>query len=105
MQSTIIGQSPAIRRVLEQVQQVAATDSTASAAGRNSAPGKELLATHLHEQSARRGRVMARVNCAAIPSTLIESELFGREKGAFTGALVRQIGRFEVADRSTIFPR
>jgi formate hydrogenlyase transcriptional activator len=100
--STIIGQSPAIRRVLEQVQQVAATDSTVLLLG-ETGTGKELLATHLHEQSARRGRVMVRVNCAAIPSTLIESELFGREKGAFTGALARQIGRFEVADRSTIF--
>jgi PAS domain S-box-containing protein len=100
--STIIGRSPAIRRVLEQVQQVAATDSTVLLLG-ETGTGKELLATHLHEQSARRGRVMVRVNCAAIPSTLIESELFGREKGAFTGALVRQIGRFEVADRSTIF--
>jgi formate hydrogenlyase transcriptional activator len=100
--STIIGRSPAIRRVLEQLQQVAATDSTVLLLG-ETGTGKELLATHLHEQSARRGRVMVRVNCAAIPSTLIESELFGREKGAFTGALVRQIGRFEVADRSTIF--
>src|SRR5262249_34255349 len=65
--------------------------------------GKEILATHLHELSARRGRAMVRVNCAAIPATLIESELFGREKGAFTGALSKQIGRFELADHSTIF--
>src|SRR5262245_39401458 len=100
--ATIIGQSPAIRRVLEQVRQVAATDSTVLLLG-ETGTGKELLATHLHEQSARRGRMMVRVNCAAIPSTLIESELFGREKGAFTGALARQIGRFEVADHSTIF--
>jgi transcriptional regulator with GAF, ATPase, and Fis domain len=65
--------------------------------------GKELFATHLHEMSVRRARPMVRVNCSAIPSTLIESELFGREKGAFTGSLARQIGRFELADRSTIF--
>jgi formate hydrogenlyase transcriptional activator len=99
---TIIGRSPAISRALEQVRQVAATDSTVLLLG-ETGTGKELLATHLHEQSARRGRMMVRVNCAAIPSTLIESELFGREKGAFTGALAKQIGRFEVADRSTIF--
>jgi transcriptional regulator with GAF, ATPase, and Fis domain len=65
--------------------------------------GKELCATQIHERSLRHARAMVRVNCAAIPSTLIESELFGREKGAFTGALSRQIGRFEVADHSTIF--
>src|SRR5262249_4957796 len=99
---TIIGKSLAIRRVLEQVKQVAATDSTVLLLG-ETGTGKELLATHLHELSARRGRMMVRVNCAAIPTTLIESELFGREKGAFTGALAKQIGRFEVADRSTIF--
>ncbi len=98
----IIGQSPAIRRVLDQVQQVAATDSTVLLLG-ETGTGKELIATHLHELSARRRQVMVRVNCAAIPATLIESELFGREKGAFTGAFARQIGRFELADRSTIF--
>jgi transcriptional regulator with GAF, ATPase, and Fis domain len=98
----IIGQSPALRRVLEQVRQVAETDSTVLLLG-ETGTGKELLATHLHEMSARRARVMVRVNCAAIPSTLIESELFGREKGAFTGALARQVGRFELANHSTIF--
>jgi len=98
----IIGQSAAIRRVLEQAGQVAATDSTVLLLG-ETGTGKELIATHIHELSARRGRVMVRVNCSAIPSTLMESELFGREKGAFTGALARQIGRFELADRSTIF--
>jgi transcriptional regulator with GAF, ATPase, and Fis domain len=65
--------------------------------------GKELLASEIHKLSARRGRGMVRVNCAAIPATLIESELFGREKGAYTGALARQIGRFELADHSTLF--
>ena len=73
------------------------------AAARRNGTGKELIATQIHEQSSRHGRVMVRINCAAIPSTLIESELFGREKGAFTGALARQIGRFELADHSTIF--
>ena len=92
----------AIQRVLEQARQVAATDSTVLLLG-ETGTGKELIATQIHEQSARHGRVMVRVNCAAIPSTLIESELFGREKGAFTGALARQIGRFELADHSTIF--
>jgi formate hydrogenlyase transcriptional activator len=65
--------------------------------------GKELLAAQIHDLSARRGRLMVRVNCAAIPAALLESELFGREKGAYTGALSRQIGRFDMADRSTIF--
>ena len=88
--------------MLEQVRQVAATDSSVLLLG-ETGTGKELLATHLHELSARRGRLMVRVNCSAIPATLIESELFGREKGAFTGALARQIGRFELADHSTIF--
>jgi transcriptional regulator with GAF, ATPase, and Fis domain len=98
----IVGQSPAIRRVLEQARQVAATGSTTLLLG-DTGTGKELIAAHIHELSARRGRPMVRVNCAAIPHSLIESELFGREKGAFTGAMARQIGRFELADRSTIF--
>jgi formate hydrogenlyase transcriptional activator len=98
----IVGQSAAIRRVLEQAQQVAATGSTTVLLG-DTGTGKELIATHIHELSARRGRAMVRVNCAAIPHSLIESELFGREKGAFTGAMARQIGRFELADHSTIF--
>jgi len=98
----IVGRSAAIQRVLEQARQVAATDSTVLLHG-ETGTGKELIATQIHEQSARHGRVMVRINCAAIPSTLIESELFGREKGAFTGALARQIGRFELADNSTIF--
>jgi PAS domain S-box-containing protein len=98
----VVGQSAAVRRVMEQVQQVAATDSTVLLLG-ETGTGKELFASQIHELSARRGRPMVRVNCAAIPSTLIESELFGREKGAFTGALARQIGRFELADHSTIF--
>ena len=99
---SFIGQSPAVRDALTQVEQVAATNSTVLLLG-ETGTGKEFLATRLHELSARRGRAMVRVNCAAIPTTLMESELFGREKGAFTGALARQIGRFESADRSTIF--
>ena len=98
----IVGQSEAIQEVLRQVRQVAATDSTVLLLG-ETGTGKELFASYVHEQSQRRGRPMIRVNCAAIPTTLIESELFGREKGAFTGALARQIGRFELADHSTIF--
>jgi PAS domain S-box-containing protein len=98
----VVGQSQAVQRVLDQVRQVAATDSTVLLLG-ETGTGKELFATQIHEQSARGGKPMVRVNCSAIPSTLMESELFGREKGAFTGALARQIGRFELAERSTIF--
>ena len=98
----IIGRSPALRHVMEQVRQVAATDSTVLLVG-ETGTGKELFAIQIHDLGPRRGRPMVRVNCAAIPATLIESELFGREKGAFTGALSRQAGRFELADHSTIF--
>jgi PAS domain S-box-containing protein len=98
----VVGQSAAARRVMELIEQVAGTDSTVLLLG-ETGTGKELCAAQIHERSTRRARGMVRVNCAAIPSTLIESELFGREKGAFTGALARQIGRFEVADHSTIF--
>jgi formate hydrogenlyase transcriptional activator len=100
--NSIVGTSAAIRLVLEQVKQVASTDSTVLLLG-ETGTGKELFATLVHELSARRAAAMVRVNCAAIPHTLIESELFGREKGAFTGALSRQVGRFELADRSSIF--
>ena len=94
--------SAAIRRVQEQVRQVAETDATVLLLGETGS-GKEVFASQIHELSRRRGRAMVRVNCAAIPATLIESELFGREKGAYTGALSRQVGRFELADGSTIF--
>jgi formate hydrogenlyase transcriptional activator len=97
-----IGQSAAIRRVQEQVRQVAETDATVLLLGETGA-GKEVFASQIHALSRRRGRAMVRVNCAAIPATLIESELFGREKGAYTGALSRQVGRFELADGSAIF--
>ena len=98
----IVGQSPAVRRVLDMIRQVAATDSTVLLLG-ETGTGKELFATQIHELSGRHGRPMVRVNCSAIPATLMESELFGREKGAYTGALARQIGRFELADKSSIF--
>jgi transcriptional regulator with GAF, ATPase, and Fis domain len=98
----IIGQSDAIKRVLNQVEQVAMTDSTVLVLG-ETGTGKELLARAIHNLSSRQGRPMVKVNCAALPSTLIESELFGHEKGAFTGAVSRQVGRFELAHGSTIF--
>lgn len=98
----IIGQGPAIRQVLSQVEQVAPTDSSVLICGATGT-GKELIAQAIHQLSPRRGHVMVKVNCAALPSALVESELFGREKGAFTGALTLQVGRFEVADGSTIF--
>jgi formate hydrogenlyase transcriptional activator len=101
-QAGVVGQSAAVRRVMQQIQQVAATDSTVLLLG-ETGTGKELFATQIHELGARHGNTMVRVNCGAIPATLIESELFGRERGAFTGALSRQVGRFELADRSTIF--
>jgi formate hydrogenlyase transcriptional activator len=100
--SAIVGESAALRRVVHQVEQVAATDSTVLLLG-ETGTGKELFATRIHALGPRRGREMVRVNCSAIPETLIESELFGREKGAYTDALARQAGRFELADRSTIF--
>ncbi|MBI2355052.1 MAG: sigma 54-interacting transcriptional regulator [Deltaproteobacteria bacterium] len=98
----IIGQSDAIRRVLSQVEQVATKDSTVLLLG-ETGTGKELLARAIHSLSARKDRAMIKVNCAALPSTLIETELFGHEKGAYTGAMTRQIGRFEAANGSTIF--
>jgi formate hydrogenlyase transcriptional activator len=98
----IAGESAAIQAVLQQAQHVASTDSTVLLLG-ETGTGKELFASHIHDLSARRTRPMVCVNCAAIPATLIESELFGRERGAYTDAHSRQIGRFEMADRSTIF--
>jgi transcriptional regulator with GAF, ATPase, and Fis domain len=98
----IIGQSDAIRKVLRQVQQVASTDSTVLLLG-ETGTGKELLARATHNLSARKGRSMIKVNCAALPATLIEAELFGHEKGAYTGAVTGQMGRFEAANGSTIF--
>jgi transcriptional regulator with GAF, ATPase, and Fis domain len=101
-QAGATGRSPAIRQVLNQVAQVAPTSATVLLLG-ETGTGKELIATAIHDQSSRRAHTMVRVNCAAIPVALIESELFGREKGAYTGALARQAGRFELANGSTIF--
>ena len=98
----VIGQSAAVQRVLDQVEQVAVTDSTVLLLG-ETGTGKEVFAALIHERSARSAHGMVRVNCAAIPATLIESELFGRERGAYTDAVAQQIGRFELANHSTIF--
>jgi PAS domain S-box-containing protein len=101
-QNAITGKSAAIQKVLHQVEQVAPTNSAVIIFG-ETGTGKELLAEAIHRLSPRARNVMVKVNCAALPSGLVESELFGREKGAFTGALARQVGRFEVADGSTLF--
>ena len=98
----VIGQSPAIRKTLEQVAQAAETDCTILIIG-ETGTGKEMLARTVHEQSPRANRPMIKVNCAAIPKNLFESEFFGHEKGAFTGASGRRIGRFELADGGTLF--
>ncbi len=98
----IIGDSPAIKKVLSQIEKVAGTDSTVLISG-ETGTGKELIARAVHNNSKRQKRTMIKINCAAIPPTLIESELFGREKGAYTGATKMQIGRFEMANESTLF--
>jgi PAS domain S-box-containing protein len=98
----VIARSAAMKQILTQVEQVAATDATVLIAG-ETGTGKELLARNIHSLSRRKARPLITINCAALPPTLIESELFGREKGAYTGALTRMAGRFEVADRSTLF--
>jgi PAS domain S-box-containing protein len=101
-QEQVIGQTQAVKQVLAQVEQVALTDATVLVLG-ETGTGKEMLASAIHQQSSRRDRTMVKVNCSALPATLVESELFGREKGAYTGALARQVGRFELAHGSTIF--
>ena len=98
----IIGNSAALESVLEQVEQVAPTDSTVLIEG-ETGTGKELIAHALHNASQRYGRAFIKLNCAAIPLDLLESELFGHEKGAFTGAIAQKIGRFEMADKGTLF--
>ena len=98
----IVGSSPALIEVLELVRTVAPTDSTVLIEG-ETGTGKELIAGAIHAHSKRRDRPFVKLNCAAIPLGLLESKLFGHEKGAFTGAVVRKIGRFEVADRGTLF--
>jgi formate hydrogenlyase transcriptional activator len=98
----IIGNSPALESVLEQVEQVAPTDSTVLIQG-ETGTGKELIARAIHNLSARCGRPFIKLNCAAIPFDLLESELFGHERGAFTGAIAQKVGRFELADKGTLF--
>jgi len=98
----IIGESPAIRTVQAEAQRVATTDATVLLEG-ESGTGKELFARAIHELSSRRKRPFVAINCAAIPETLIESELFGHERGSFTGATARRLGKFELADGGTIF--
>jgi formate hydrogenlyase transcriptional activator len=98
----IIGNSAALESVLEQVEQVASTDSTVLIEG-ETGTGKELVAHAVHNGSQRVGRAFIKLNCAAIPLDLLESELFGHEKGAFTGAIAQKIGRFEMADKGTLF--
>jgi PAS domain S-box-containing protein len=98
----LIGSSTSLKKVLKNVERVAPTDSTVLITG-ETGTGKELIARAIHNLSSRKGRPLVKVNCAAIPAGLIESELFGHEKGAFTGALTKKMGRFELADKGTIF--
>src|SRR5207247_8255704 len=98
----IIGESPALKRTLKQVEIVAPTDSTVLLLG-ETGTGKELIARAIHNLSFRRERTLVKVNCAAIPTALLESELFGHEKGAFTRPIAQRNGRFELANRGTIF--
>ena len=98
----VIGNSPALEAVLEQVERVAPTDSTVLIQG-ETGTGKELIARAIHNLSSRCGHPYTKLNCAAIPFDLLESELFGHEKGAFTGAIAQKVGRFEIADKGTLF--
>src|SRR5260370_12073774 len=98
----IIGKSTALRRVLRQVETVAPTDATVLIYG-ETGTGKELIARAIHNLSPRRPQAFVKLNCAAIPTGLVESELFGHERGAFTGAITQRIGRFELANHATGF--
>src|SRR6202040_3863575 len=98
----IVGTSPPLKQVLQLVETVAPNDSTVLLLG-ETGTGKELIARAVHEHSRRRDRIFVKVNCAAIPTGLLESELFGHERGAFTGAISQKIGRLELADGGTLF--
>src|SRR5205085_9188702 len=98
----IVGESAALRRVLKQVEAVAPTDSTVLILG-ETGTGKDLIARAIHKLSPRRERTLVKLNCAAIPTGLLESELFGHERGAFTGAISQKIGRLELAHQGTLF--
>jgi formate hydrogenlyase transcriptional activator len=98
----IVAASPAMQHIMVQVEQVAPTDSTVLITG-ETGTGKEVIARAIHELSARKAHTLVTINCASLPPTLIESELFGRERGAFTGAMSRMMGRFEIANGSTLF--
>ena len=98
----IVGTSPALKKVLQMVETVAPSDLTVLLLG-ETGTGKELIARAIHEGSRRKARTFVKLNCAAIPTGLIESELFGHEKGAFTGAISQKIGRMELADQGTLF--
>lgn len=98
----IVGRSAVLRQLLREVEQVAPTDSTVLITGETGS-GKELVARAIHQRSARRGAAFVTLNCAAIPTGLLESELFGHDKGAFTGAIAQRVGRFELAHRGTVF--
>jgi formate hydrogenlyase transcriptional activator len=101
-QAVIIGQSEAVKKLFHQIDQVALTDSTVLICG-ETGTGKERVADAIHSFSQRRNKRIVKVNCAALPQPLVESELFGREKGAYTGALTQQVGRFDLADQSSLF--
>src|SRR5436190_3514274 len=98
----IVGHSPALKHVLQLVETVASSDSTVLLLG-ETGTGKELIARAIHDRSRRKARTVVKLNCAAIPTGLLESELFGHEKGAFTGAITQKIGRLELADQGTLF--
>src|SRR5262249_23671183 len=98
----IVGSSPAVKNILRQVEIVAPADTTVLIQG-ETGTGKELIARAIHNLSKRKERTFVKLNCAAIPSGLLESELFGHEKGAFTGAVAQKVGRFELADGGTLF--
>ena len=102
LRTGIVGESPAIQELLVKIEQMAPVSSTVLIQG-ESGTGKELVARAIHDLSPRRGKPFIAINCAALPETLLESELFGHEKGAFTGAAERRLGRFELADTGTIF--